>query len=943
MVVLVKGKRINAAQGSKNGGIMTVTKSECTVVRVSDGSAPKQCHEDESHALLQFKKGFVISKFASYNPLSYPKTASWNGSTDCCSWDGIECDEQRGHVIGVDLSSSHLFGSMDANTTLFHLPHLQRLNLADNDFNYSQIPSTIDELSKLRYLNLSQTKISGEIPHQVSHLSKLLSLDLSISTVNVYAYPFPIKLLRLKTSTLRSLIQNSTSLEILRLRYVTISSYVPVILTNLTSLQTLYLYHCDLYGEFPAGIFHLPNLKQIDVGYNQDLTGNIPDFHSSPPISLLQLAGTSFYGTLPASIGKLKSLIAQVSIPSSLGNLTQLKYLGLRYNKFKGRLSSDLANLTKLHFLDVGFNEFSIESETISWICKLSEINALGLTNIGSKIPSCFVNLTQLSALDIPNSNLSGEIPSWIMNLTNLAFLDLGGNNLKGEILDSLFQLENLELLELDSNLLQGELELHKFLKPRKLIYVDLSYNNISLVSGKNSSNATLSRIQVLGLSSCNLVEFPEFFQDLGEVTHLDLSDNSVNSFPSWIWRKTSLRRLSISHNSLRGKISPSICNLEFLEHLDLSYNSLSGTIPSCLGSFSQSLQILMLQGNKLSGLIPQTYMITSSLKMIDLRNNSLQGQLPRALVNCRMLEVLDVSHNQINDSFPFWLGALPELKVIALRNNQFYGSIGCPITCSFPKLHIIDLSHNEFSGCLSAEIIQNLNSMKASNMDHLQYEQNWTPRKLGRYNWNVSYSYSFTMSNKGLVMVYKSLQQFYNLIAIDLSSNRISGEIPDVMGDLNGLVLLNLSNNMLTGSIPSSLGKLSNLEALDLSLNSLSGNIPQQLTQITFLEFFNVSFNNLSGPIPQNKQFSTFEGNSFEGNKGLCGNQLLKKCVDDAGPSFVPPSASDGDQDTGSFLEFDWKIVLIGYGGGIVAGVALGSTFSPQILGWLRKKGILG
>ncbi|MCH88896.1 receptor-like protein kinase, partial [Trifolium medium] len=139
-----------------------------------------------------------------------------------------------------------------------------------------------------------------------------------------------------------------------------------------------------------------------------------------------------------------------------------------------------------------------------------------------------------------------------------------------------------------------------------------------------------------------------------------------------------------------------------------------------------------------------------------------------------------------------------------------------------------------------------------------------------------------------------------------------------------------NLSNNFLIGSIPSSLGKLSNLEALDLSLNSLSGKLPQQLTQLTFLEFFNVSFNNLSGSIPQNRQFATFQGNSFEGNQGLCGDQLLKKCIDYAGPSFSRP-ASDGDHDSESLFEFDWKVILIGYVGGLVAGVALGGTFSSQ------------
>ena len=247
--------------------------------------------------------------------------------------------------------------------------------------------------------------------------------------------------------------------------------------------------------------------------------------------------------------------------------------------------------------------------------------------------------------------------------------------------------------------------------------------------------------------------------------------------------------------------------------------------IPSCLGSFSQSLQSLKLKGNKLSGHIPQTYMIGSALKMIDFSDNNLQGQLPRAFVNCKMLEFLNVSHNQINDSFPFWLGTLPELKVIALRHNEFYGAIMCPERCTFPKLHILDLSHNKFFGNLPPEIIKNWKSMTVSNTSQLGYDDNTI--HFMRKSFYSHTLYPYTMSNKGVIMDYEELQHFYYMVTIDLSSNRISGEIPDAVGDLNSLVLLNLSNNMLYGKIPSSLGKLSNLEALDLSLNNLSGKIP--------------------------------------------------------------------------------------------------------------------
>ncbi|KAL2336772.1 hypothetical protein Fmac_011218 [Flemingia macrophylla] len=753
-------------------------------------------------------------------------------------------------------------------------------------------------------------------------------------------------LLSLKISTLRSLIQNSTKLEIIHLDYVTILSFVPEILANLTSLQQLSLYHCELYGQFPAEIFHLPNLRYLNLGNNQNLAGKFPYFNSSAQITTLELAFTSFDGTLPASIGNLESLdwlsILQCkfsgSIPSSFGNLTRLTFLDIGNNKFKGRLSSFLVNLTKLRTLRVGFNVFT--TDTISWICKLSRIDELqlDLINIGGEIPSCFANLTQLSKLSLFRSNLSGKIPSFLMNLTNLGYMSLVSNHLQGAIPHCLFKLEKLELFTVANNLLEGELELGKFLTLRRLVFLGLSYNKLSLINGKNPFNVSLSRIRLLGLSSCNLNEFPHFIRDMVELSDLLMSDNNINSFPTWIWGKTNLQSFIVSNNSLVGKISPLLCNLKSLVHLDLSFNNLNGKVPSCLARSIKSLQTLMLRGNKLVGPIPRTYMIRSSLKAIDLSYNNLQGQLPRALVNCRMLEFIDVGHNQINDSFPGWLGTLPELKVVALNNNYLYGSIKCPTTCTFSKLHIIDLSCNHFSGSLPSKTIQNWKSMIASNENQLQYEDSLTHifvkglsyLSFCMFNMGDLYPYKFTMFNKGSVMVYEEIQNFYNLLSIDLSSNTFYGEIPDVIGDLTGLVLLNLSKNMLSGSIPSSLGKLSKLETLDLSMNSLSGKIPQQLEALTFLSYLNVSFNNLSGPIPQNKQFSTFQGNSFEGNQRLCGNPLSKQCEHDAGSPYTPPSTSNGDEDYGFFSEliFDWKVVLIGYGGGLIAGLALAKYF---------------
>ncbi|MED6131550.1 hypothetical protein PIB30_010870 [Stylosanthes scabra] len=768
-----------------------------------------------------FKQSFVISEHASSDPLSHPKTTSWIPTTDCCSWHGIQCDELTGHVIAVDLRSSQLYGSLDANSSLFSLVHIQYLDLSDNDFNHSRIPSRICEFSQLRYLNLAQyseNTFFGEVPPQVSHLRNLLILDLRSYRLRVIP-PNPINKLQLKKSTLRSLIQNATSLEALGLDFVTISSSIPDMLTNLTSLRKLSLFQCELYGEFQIEKFF--KLKMLNVlGLSGNKLSLLPGISSSnetlPPIQQLGLRSCNLHG----------------EISSWIMNLTNLSYLDLEDNNLQGQIPHSFFRLVNLKTLSLGSNSFQGQIE-LDMFLKLRRLIRLDLsfnklTLLNKKGSYSNVTMPPLEFLYLSSCNISGEFPSWIMNLTSsLSLLVLEDNNLRGEIPHSLFTLENLEALSLEYNLLEGQLDLEMFLKLKMLTDLGLSYNKLSLLTEKDSTNVTLPPLQDLSLASCNLVEFPPFIRELDQLESLNVENNDLKTIPSWMWRKKNLLVLFASGNSLTGRISPLMCNLKSLVVLEFAYNNLSGVIPSCLGSFSQSLQALMLQGNKLVGHIPQAYAPGSNLMMIDFSNNTLKGKLPRALVNCKRLEFLDVSHNGINDSFPYWLSTLPELKVVLLRSNEFHGAIMCPSRCTFPKLHIIDLSHNEFSGNLAPEIFKNLKSMTASKISQLQYENNTVSFSDHRYD---DIFYSFTMSNKGVVMDYQELQQdFYSLLAIDLSSNKLVGEIPNVLGDLNRLLLLNLSNNMLSGNVPLSFGKLSNLEALDLSCNDLSGQIPPQ------------------------------------------------------------------------------------------------------------------
>ena len=83
----------------------------------SVSSMKPSCHYDERSALLEFKQSFTINKSA-----SYPKVLKWKPEEEndnCCSWDGVKCDKETGHVIGLDLSSSYLYGSINSNNKSF--------------------------------------------------------------------------------------------------------------------------------------------------------------------------------------------------------------------------------------------------------------------------------------------------------------------------------------------------------------------------------------------------------------------------------------------------------------------------------------------------------------------------------------------------------------------------------------------------------------------------------------------------------------------------------------------------------------------------------------------------------------------------------------------------------------------------------------------------------
>ncbi|RHN57384.1 putative leucine-rich repeat domain, L domain-containing protein [Medicago truncatula] len=883
------------------------------------------------------------------------------------------------HVIELDLSCNNLNGDLHPNSTIFQLRHLQQLNLSLNFFFGSSLHVGIGDLVNLTYLNLSNCYLSGNIPSTISHLSKLVSLDLS-------NYRHLEQQLKLDTLTWKKLIHNATNLRELHLNRVDMYSIRESSLSMLknvsSSLVSLRLGEIGLQGNLSSAILSLPNLQRLDLS-NNELSGKLPKSNWSTPLRYLDLSGITFSGEIPKSIGHLKYLTQLVlsycnldgMVPLSLWNLTQLTHLDLSQNKLNGEISPLFLNLKHLIHCDLGYNYFSGNIQVPSSLFHLPNLSFLDLSSnkLVGPIPVQITKRSKLSIVNLGSNMFNGTIPQWCYSLPSLIELDLNdnhltgfidefstyslqslylsNNNLHGHFPNSIFELQNLTNLDLSSTNLSGVVDFHQFSKLNRLWYLYLSHNGFLSINIDSSVDTILPNLFSLDLSYANINSFPKF--QARNLESLDLSNSNIHArIPKWFHKKLlnswkdiihidlSFNKLQgdlpippdgiedflLSNNNFTGDISSTFCNASSLYILNLAHNNLTGMIPQCLGTFSY-LSILDMQMNNLCGSIPGTFSKGNIFETIKLNGNQLEGPLPQCLAYCSYLEVLDLGDNNIEDTFPNWLETLQELQVLSLRSNHLHGSITCSSTKHpFPKLRIYDVSSNNFSGPLPTSCFKNFQGMMDVNNSQigLQY--------MGKARYFNYYNDSVVIIMKGLSIELTRILTTFT--TIDLSNNKFDGEISEVIGELNSLKGLNLSNNGITGTIPQSLSHLRNLEWLDLSRNQLKGEIPVALTNLNFLSFLNLSQNHLEGVIPTGQQFDTFGNDSYEGNTMLCGFQLSKSCKNEE--DLPPHSTSEDEEESG----FGWKAVAIGYGCGAIYGLLLGYnvfffTGKPQ---WLAR-----
>ncbi|GLT35521.1 hypothetical protein SLA2020_099670 [Shorea laevis] len=507
---------------------------------------------------------------------------------------------------------------------------------------------------------------------------------------------------------------------------------------------------------------------------------------------------------------------------------------------------------------------------------------------------SSLFRLVKLQSLNLAYNyfhypNISFGFNRW----KRLRYLDLSGSRyMYGSLLfDEISLVPKLVSLDLSYNYgllpdnTKFQMLVHNLTELRFLILTEL---NMSLVVPSSLLNLT-SSLEHLSLSYCNLQGyFPNQVFQLPSLQLLDLRYNSHlgGNLPGSN-QSSSLQYLNLENTNFSGELPYSIGNLRRLEELNLVSCQFYGSIPASIFNLTH-LTFLSLSSNNLLGRVPSWLFSLPSLSYLDLQNNHLAGPIDHVEMPNLILEEVYLSNNKISGSIPSFFFDLVHLTIVDLSSNNLTSTITPDILSKLVDLEYLDLSNNSLLSLsndgaavnysfpylrslkLSSCNIHKFPSFlrKAKNLQELDLSKNkisgqihkWEIEGMSLDKLNLSYNFVTSIDLFG----------FGNLRIVDLRSNLLQGSLPILSTTWDSMEGLFISGNNLTGEIPCSYCNFTSLRFLVLANNSLGGKIPECLGNLINLITLNLRMNKFHGRIP-----NLFVDNSFLSTLNLNGNQL--------------------------------------------------------------------
>ena len=403
----------------------------------------------------QQERAVLMEIFNQTDGHNWRKSTHWgNNSVPHCFWYGITCDQTNSYIISITLTTNNLVGALPRS--LWKLRNLQGLCVSNNNRllgNLFEILSA--NMTTLLRLDLAFNKLSGEIPAEI--LPKMESL--------------------VKVQLCCQLGKG-------------LSSTIPRDIGNLTELQVLSLGENTLNGMIPKSIAKLKKLWFLDLESVSFLSGGFENLYNLSSLRYMHLSLAGLNGTLPDDFGLYFPAMIECllpgnhfsgSIPSTMGNMTNLWHLNLANNAFSGKIPKSLGSIPMLQVADFSGNQLSGLQEGIIFKSKSLEVlNLAGneqLTMTFNALLEAMEPINQsLRILNISDCNFLGKISAKLWDFQNLISVDLSRNSLFGKLPSPPDNMLFLLNLNVSANNLSGKIP-QEFAKLLALEVFDISLN----------------------------------------------------------------------------------------------------------------------------------------------------------------------------------------------------------------------------------------------------------------------------------------------------------------------------------------------------------------------------------------------------------------------------------------------------------------------------------
>ncbi|KAJ4909443.1 Tyrosine-sulfated glycopeptide receptor 1 [Raphanus sativus] len=625
------------------------------------------CNLQDRDSLLSFSTNVS-------SPLS---PLHWNTSTDCCSWEGISCDDSpQNRVTAILLPSRGLSGTLPSS--VLNLPRLSQLNLSYNHLSGPLPQGFFSVLDQLTVLDLSYNSFNGKSPfEQSSSPNGTTNQNFQIKTVDLSSNLFQGDIL-LGGSVF---LQGALRLTSFNVSNNSFTGPLPsFICTSSPQLTTLDLSYNKFTGNISQGLGRCSRLRVLRAGFN-NLSGEIPkEIYNLSDLEELLLPANQLSGNINDEITRLTKLRLldlyfnqlQGEIPKNIGDLFNLRRLQLHINNLTGAVPVSLANCTKLEKLNL-------------------RVNGLGgtLSNVD------FSRFQSLSILDLGNNSFTGDFPSTVYSCKNITAMRFAGNKLTGQISPKVLELESLSFFTFSQNQMTnitGALSILQHCRNLTTLIIARNFYDETIPSNEDFLGPDpFPKLQIFGTGGSRLKgEVPAWLIKLKSVELMDLSQNRLTgSIPGWLGTLPNLFYLDLSLNLLTGELPKELFQLSALmsqkvyDATERSYLELPVFVsPNNITSNQQYNQIsslppaIYVNGNNLNGTIPVEIGQLKVLLVLELQGNNFTGTIPDELSNLTNLERLDLSSNSLSGGIPWSLTGLHFMSYFNVANNTLSGEI---------------------------------------------------------------------------------------------------------------------------------------------------------------------------------------------------------------------------------------------------------------------------